>query len=231
MSTPVVVAASHHGMVSPGAVTWHSHYVLSAPVDEGTIVFARPLPADTRVLRPSDALVPTTNERGELVSLTLLQGGRDLVLETVEHGQPGAIAPPLAVGAAPQRVSLEGTGEPLFAADPAVGVVRHVGWAAAGDLDHAERSRCDATLARFGEPDRADPTYVRATPEIATHGLVGHVTTREERGRPAVIGTMVAFAVVVAALVVLVRRLGHDARAERAESEIEDAFRKMGADG
>jgi hypothetical protein len=42
---------------------------------------------------------------------------------------------------------------------------------------------------------------------------------------------MVAFAVVVAALVVLVRRLGHDARAERAESEIEDAFRKMGADG
>ena len=230
MSTPVVVAASHHGTVASGFVTWRSHYVLSAPGRDVMVVFAQPVAASSvRLVLPSSG-VTETNARGDIVSISVpLALSNDLVLETAVPAA-GALSPPLASGDALQRISLDGAGEPMFEVAPGLGVVRHVGYAASGDLGHLERSRCDAMLASNGEPDRADAIYVRATGAIAETGLVGHVSTRAERSRPAAIGAVVAFAVIVAALIALVKHLGREARVERAEKDLEDAFRKMGAD-
>ena len=224
-----LVAASHHGTLASGYVTWRSHFVLDSPRMGDAIVFVASIPAARSIVVSEGSGELIRDARGDVVGFRATgSGASNIVLEVVEARPTDRASVPIGAGDVVQRITVDGAGDPVLDVDPALGIVRHVGFAAAGDVSDQARARCDQLLASQGDAQRRDATYVRGIGGIGARGFAAHFTTRSERGRPAEIAALALFVAVVVVLVWLARRLQRDARVERAEQEVEAAFRDLG---
>lgn len=224
-------AASHDATVEGDRITWRTLYVGNdAPGASGElrVDLAAPLhvaAADVRAPR----LVRVV-QTGDTISGLVFgddPGWRDGIAVTVvqrfDKRSAMTLAPPLARGDGVQVVTVTGQDDLRFEPAPATALVRHVGFVAPDDVDHAARARCDELLGRRFQAS-ASPIYVRGASRVATDGMTGKLTTADERSLPGVIGAAIAFVALALALMLGYQRLGGHARAEQAEVVLREEY-------
>lgn len=224
-------AASHDGTVEGDRITWRTTYVGNdAPGAGDTIhvVLAAPLRCSPDDVRASH-LVRVEQHGGAITGLEIEEyaGWRDAIVVTVvqrfEKRDAVTLTPPLARGDTVQVVTVTGGDDLRFEPSRATELVRHVGFLAPDEIDHAARTQCDDLLGRRFAAS-ATPIYVRGTSRVAAEGLTGALTTSDERSRPGLVGAAFAFFAIGVGLVLLYRRLNGQARAEQAEAAIREEF-------
>jgi hypothetical protein len=132
---------------------------------------------------------------------------------------------PLAAGDVLQIVDVSGEDGARFEPDPALGLERRIGRFAPRGLSRAAREEVELLVDY--RPSRRDsaPLYVNGDGIAGRGGIDGVLVTRAERLRGGVVGTAVAFVVVVAGLVIARRRLSRAALEEEANELLEARLR------
>lgn len=222
MGAPVVRAASHEGVTASDRVTWKTDVVLGGSATRGDVIpFAHTLPLSAHVV-DTPSLGVWRDATGAIAGLSVERELSRRVAFEVVAPRDGKLVAPLLESDAVQRVTLSGNDEPRFEADARM--IRHVGWLATDSVDAHARGDCDAALGGEAPPLAI---YVRATGTLASEGLRGELSTHASRTRTPALAVTLVLVALVAALVLLARKLRRDARVEEAEAELEDAFRRM----
>jgi hypothetical protein len=223
-----VVAATHDGVLTADAIRWSSVLVLEGPPRPIEIPLAVPLTESVRMAEPLDGTVSLVRDaHGSVVALEASE--RALVDSDGAHSRlvlsvtqriaseqaPVHLEPPLSAGPAVQAVRLTGGDGAHFEPAPELGIERHVGFWAAPRVD--PRSR-EAVL-ELARASAGDWIFLTAGPELTgAGGLVGSLTTFEQRSRPAVFVAGGVFGSLVLAFSALHRRLARRTEAERADA-------------
>jgi hypothetical protein len=232
-----IEAALHQGSIGAGSITWRSRFILDAQGSpEGgywTVRLAAPLPASMSLTGPEG--VTSIVETGQIVGFRIAPAAaskRALVITLVQplDGTSDRIhlGAPLAAGNALQIVDVSGEDGARFEPDPALGLERRIGRFAPRGLSRAAREEVELLVDY--RPSRRDntPLYVNADGAVARRGGIdGILVTRADRLRGGVVGTAVAFVVVVAGLVIARRRLARAALEEEATELLEAQFEAL----
>ena len=224
-------AASHDGTVEGDRITWRTLYVGNdAPGTTGELRIDLAAPLHVAAADVSASRLVRVVQSGDVIIGFVFNDAapwRDGIAVTVvqrfDDRRALALAPPLARGETVQVVTVTGQDDLQFEPSRATALVRHVGFVAPDDIDHAARAQCDELLGRRFPPSAA-PIYVRGASRVATDGMAGALTTADERSRPGVIGAAIAFFAIAIALVLGYKRLGGHARAEQAEVVLREEY-------
>ena len=235
----VTGAASHEGTASNGRIAWHTtlldnHVALYTKGRPFTLKLARPLaPGAVLVGSSPPGAKAVYGEDGAIVAFVLDGAAFEevgawptkIVLDTTQPIDPrdAVLAPPIVLGETPQVITISGDDGSRFEPDPALDLVRHIGFLAPDDVDPEARRACAVLTGARGLPLDAEPIYVRGTSRIVPR-IHGRITTSDARNRGGLIAAALAFLVCGAGLVLLYRRLTSSAQVERADVELRAEF-------
>jgi len=222
-------AASHDATVEADRITWRTTYFGNDAPGTGDVVrvdLAAPIRCAPEEVRASH-LVRVVRSGDAITGFEIQEyaGWRDAIVVTVVQRidrSAVVLAPPLARGDAVQVVTVSGADELRFEPGGA-SFIRHVGYLATDDVDHAARAQCDDLVGRTFPPS-ASPIYLRGSSRVASEGIRGALTTASERSRPGLLGTAFAFVAIAIGLALFYRRLSGQARAEQAEAALREEF-------
>jgi len=164
------VAVEHTGTLAGATVRWDTRVLLDGPAarDEA-LVLALPLPPEARMQAPGAA---ERDAQGRAVALSLPAGATELRLVVDEPLDPGALRLPLFVGAAVNRIDLDGL---HYEPAPALGLEQRLRHLVPAGMSTHERHQVDRLLDGRREPKGAR-IYVVADPAVlSAGGLVGEV--------------------------------------------------------
>ena len=239
-------AASHEGTVSEKRIAWHTTLLdnrVAGEAGRGPLVvkLARPLakgaalvssnPPGARAAYGDDGAIVAFVIDAAALERSAAPWPTKIVLDTTQPIDPSdaVLVPPMALGETPQVITVSGDDGSRFDPDPALNLVRHIGFLAADDVDPEARRTCaDLTGAR-GLPLDAEPIYVRGTSFIVPR-IHGRITTSDARNRGGLIAAALAFLVCGVGLALLYRRLTSSAQVERADVELRAEFEDAGRD-
>lgn len=208
------------------ALAWDARFIVDVDASfgfrGGRILLAAPLPPGA-TLEPSlgvAAIVERDRVTGlcvgpealrvDSISVSVRQAG-------VPAGRPVALAAPIAEGAFVQIIAPTATPDLRVDLNAEGPIERHVGFVAARGIDHAARERARRLVDMSVDPS-VNPVYVRGDDVRSTGGLTGRLEHARARSRGSALAALVAFAGVVAALLLVARRLRHHASVERADA-------------
>jgi hypothetical protein len=232
-SSPVV-AATHEGVLAGDSIRWTSVLVLDGSPRPVQIPLAVSLPESVRLLEPGTVSL-IRDPRGSAIAIEASERALDfdgsrsrLVLSLTQRIAPTRapllLDPPLSAGPAVQAVRLTGEGGSHFEPASELGVEHHVGFWAAPGVDARAR---DAVL-ELARATGGDWIFLSAGPELTSAGgLVGSLTTFEQRARPAVFAAGGIFGSLVLAFATLQRRLARRAEAERADAVLAEEIARL----
>jgi len=186
--------------------------------------FAVPLGPD-EALEPTWGITPIV-EHGAVVGVTLDQSGLidgRVIAATLhqklapDHVHDVRLGAPVAGGSALQIIDADVGGGTRFELEPSRVLEKRVGFMAPPGASPAAREEA-RRLTGYVEHLSGAALYVRGDDVKALGGLVATLETPRARARGGVIGIAVAFAALVLALGVAVRKLRHAAGVERADA-------------
>ncbi len=224
-------AASHDATVEGDRITWRTLYVGNdAPGATGELRVDLAAPLHVAAVDVHASRLVRVVQSGDAITGFVFSddaGWRDGIAVTVvqrfDDRRRITLEPPLARGDGVQVVTLTGQDDLQFEPSRTTALVRHVGFVAPDDIDHAARAQCDDLLGRRFQASTS-PIYVRGASRVATDGIAGALTTADERSLPGVIGAAIAFVAIAIALLVGYKRLGGHARAEQAEAVLREEY-------
>lgn len=210
---PRLVAVDHTATGQGEQIAWVSVLHLDGE-GGGVLPLARPVPG------PVEGAGTVTDPGGQVVAVQVPEGTRILRLTSVQPA-PGAraeaLAPPLPLSSAPQRIDLDGL---RWEADPSLGLERRMRRTSPPGFTAADRRKVDRWLDGRPRPQGAR-IYVVADGAVAAAGLRGPVgPARVELGVALAVGGL--FAAVLGAGALGYRVLEGQARRERIERYLED---------
>jgi hypothetical protein len=169
-------------------------------------------------------LVDRTGTDGRLVSITLHQ-------RVAHDGSLGVhVGAPVAAGSALQIIDGDLGAGARLAIDAGRVLERRVGYVAPPGVSHAAREEA-RRLTGYGGGVSGSAIYVRGDDVKTMSGLIATVETPHARKQRGAIGIALAFAALVIALFVAVRRLRHAASVERADAILAAEVDALGAPG
>lgn len=229
-----VAAARHHGMITGDTIRWTSNYRLREDEPE-RITLAFPLPAGATI-EVSPDVAPITRE-GRVIALRLLAphpSGHAVVVTVAapfaldRRAGAALLSPPLAAGEAVQLVDVAGGDDLRFEPAPRTGLARHVGFFAPIDLPPSARDACDRAVGYTRVRAVDDPMYLVPNAAITTdEGIRGMLVSAADRLRTGALGAGGVFVAIIAALVLLQRKLARAARVEQAEKALAAEFAEL----
>lgn len=209
---PAALSGVHHqGTWTPTGIQWRTEALLTPAADGRDRCIQLAAPIDGLVVggRPLDAPTDT---------VAVAPGARLVVFERLQADPADGLAPPMPVGPALHRLTLEGA---TWRPDAALGIESHIRYWAEIGVGADERRQVDALVGARRTRARDQAVYFRGDGPARRLGLDGAVTVGSGVGPGMLLFSAAALIAVVAGALVGQRAFGRLAAAEARRRHIE----------
>lgn len=241
------LAASHLGYHRGDHIVWVSTYVVPATIVAGRqqvhLPLAFPLAATT-LFTAQDDWREQRDEHNQVVALEVQEQAfsgifvtpremvRRLRIESkqvlAEETGEVALAPPLLLGNAVQKIVLEDDHDLTFESSPELRVVRHVTHLATEDVSHIRRRQAEKLLNDGANPaDRLSIYFVLNQRIVDSRGLEGTIVSRMQHRRAVAIGAAGAGGLLALLLVFGYVQLTKRARRDQVRQQLDQKLSRL----